>query len=1102
MKRLALSSLLLISVVAAQAKPRPFVELSSTPVLKPAGSSGISSLTNDTIYFGGTRWAADSMRWEAIKDSVWTFDTGVGSFIKEPGKTYPGVDPYKPDGFHGGMEGWIGWDLTARPVNFFRRLSSADPRWLGSPCVGAAAGLGGNYSCWVGVFPAEAESLCFASGKGYGNVWHVCLEHGFDYFGGAATLAFSYKNETEEGFDYTYVYCDTGGSLPVEIVAYTGTASGTASLPMTQGIELPVVPKPIRIKFCVDSDAAWSDQDGLSPTDCGAFAVDNILLTGAITHSADFETSDDGWKLSAPKPALGGEWSNLVALQDLPPPDTLTQCSFRDSVLVFYDPASGSHPPFQDNVAISPWIDFERAGVEAGPRYFIDLDGYFNLPLRNYIFVATMTQWFPDTCSVSGQVGVSPWNTNGFVYYFGGYPVCRHSRRLTIDFTNIIPPQVKQVRIGVGVVNYCRFFANCTGVENSSPWFDNLRFATYKFHTIQEAIDQAASGDTIWVPPGTYNQLGDVNLTFRGKNVVLRSVAGAESTFIDGKGENRGLICDQGEDSTSAVIGFTFTNCTAPKDPQNHYLLEGGAVYLGSQVSVRFENCVFQNSKAGKGGGLFTVSDARPQFKKCLFKNNDAWAAFSGNYTTSPGEIHFEDCRFDSNSGAVYIDYMNSTFVRCSFEGNQGGTNLGGLSNQGAADLSGYPLIDQCEFKNNLGNGLHLYYRGDVQRSKFTANQGAGLNYGTGYSLPGCGSQVTIRNCVFSENKYQGMFGCGGTFDSCLVERNHGGGFWAANSRIRHSRIRNNDTTHDGGGAYLEGGLLEDCIVSGNKALRGGGVLAYPVSYETVGFNHLDTLEIRGCIITGNTAISGGGLFLGQREFGVPSVQGVTISSNFAAWGGGIYVGATPLSVSRSVIWGNEADSSGAEVFLSDPDSVTTFTCSALDSSGIKGKGQAIYDGPQVFSDPSFCRPALASNAPTTEGDYTLWFRSPCLPLASPCDSLIGALGEGCDVVPVLPPPDPWEPPFLKTPGIHAGPNPFTQTLTIHYLSPIGTDPRLEIFTVDGRRVGSWSLRPGSGVLDWNGTDLLGKPVASGLYLLRYIAGDLQVVRRVVRISR
>jgi len=80
----------------------------------------------------------------------------------------------------------------------------------------------------------------------------------------------------------------------VEITSFTGAVSGTASLPLTQGIELPRVPKPIKIKFCFDSDGAWSDQDGLNPTDCGAFALDDVSIQGAITHSTDFESSNDG----------------------------------------------------------------------------------------------------------------------------------------------------------------------------------------------------------------------------------------------------------------------------------------------------------------------------------------------------------------------------------------------------------------------------------------------------------------------------------------------------------------------------------------------------------------------------------------------------------------------------------------------------------------------------------------------------------------------------------------------------------------------------------------------------------------------------------------
>src|SRR5262249_44680628 len=162
----------------------------------------------------------------------------------------------------------------------------------------------------------------------------VCIEHAFAYSGGTATLGFQYKNNTEDTYDFTFVYVDTSGNgNNVEIASYTGTVSGTESHVLTQGVELPRVPKPIKIKFCVISDGAWSDQDGLFPPDCGAFAVDNIVITGAINHSADFESSDNGWILSPAQPGRGGEWANLYHVNDLPPTNFACACALYDSVL-------------------------------------------------------------------------------------------------------------------------------------------------------------------------------------------------------------------------------------------------------------------------------------------------------------------------------------------------------------------------------------------------------------------------------------------------------------------------------------------------------------------------------------------------------------------------------------------------------------------------------------------------------------------------------------------------------------------------------------------------------------------------------------------------
>lgn len=290
---------------------------------------------------------------------------------------------------------------------------------------------------------------------------------------------------------------------------------------------------------------------------------------------------------------------------------------------------------------------------------------------------------------------------------------------------------------------------------------------------------------------------------------------------------------------------------------------------------------------------------------------------------------------------------------------------------------------------------------------------------------------------------------------------------------------------------------LESCIVRGNtSAYGGGGVFA---AFNN-GFGPVNPVIIRDCVITGNTAVVGGGVFLDHARYDIPMVvSGTTVGGNSADRGGAVYLDGI-CEANRSIFWGNSADSLGPVVLLADSSSVVTFTCSALDSIPVSGPGDAHYDGPQIFQDPKFCLPQPASNAPTTLGDYTLASSSPCLPLASPCDSLVGALGEGCQVVAVLPGPE--EPPALKAFGIRAAPNPFDHSLDIHYLSPSGGDSRLEIYSVGGRLVSAWSLQSGSGVVKWDGRDSIGKPVASGIYLVRYLAGDLHAVHRVVRITR
>jgi hypothetical protein len=458
-----------------------------------AGASGVfSTAVAGTTFYGGTLWAADSNRWEAKQNSLWTFDTGVGSSrVPVGGSTYPGVDPNKLPGLHQTLEGWVGFDNTYSELTYFRRLASTDARWTApggqGVCVGSAGGLAGTFSYWAGVFAGEANTLCYAAGQGYGNAWNVCIGKTFNWTGGSVSLSFLYRNDTEPGFDFTNVVCDTSGGAgdDVLVTSFDGPSGGTASVTLSAGQELPTTgPKPIVLKFCATSDVAYSDQDGLYATSCGAFGVDNITASGGITESATFETGNNGWALLPAAAGPGGEWSNLVSLSDLPAPLTPCICALDDTVLVFEDLSVNGHGLFQDNLAASPWVDLGPGGFNnQAPGKLIKVNVYAEMPLLNYVFAQFNVQWYPEVCLNTGKLITSAWTSDGFVYYFGGVPNCTTTAPPVLgaqfDFSGIVPTGASQVRIGVGVLSYCRFFANCTGVSNSTPWFDYIGLGVY-----------------------------------------------------------------------------------------------------------------------------------------------------------------------------------------------------------------------------------------------------------------------------------------------------------------------------------------------------------------------------------------------------------------------------------------------------------------------------------------------------------------------------------------------------------------------------------------------------------------------------------------------
>ena len=501
-------------------------------VWKPAAPGVLAPAAWDTTYFGGTTWNSDSSRWEAIQDSVWTFDTGVGSHFDH---SDPSVDPFKSPGRHAAMEGWYGFDyLQSGNEPYFRRVHSGDSRW-NAVCVGSAAGLGGVYSMWAGAFEEEADALCWAAGQGYGNNWNLGIRKLIDNVGGVnGRITFDYVIETEGCCDYVELYVDpTGSPIPdsKQIVpqAQGGHLSGSSSVTGHQADLLisnnnwpSLSGSSAYVYFVVESDGGWSDEDfaGGFQTECGAIAIDNVVITesAALIASTDFEADQGGWALAPPTPGPGDfsdlqTVSSLGGFQGVP-----CDCALSDSVLTFND-GSGKAPD-QQNLAGSPWIDLKRAGLTGSPGKFIEFDYYADMPLLNGVYMFFQIQWYPFVCPATGTVTNSGWQEpSSFWLPFGPELNCTTNNKETFDFSDVVGLNAEQVRIAVGVVNFCPTdswgLADCdNAAANNTPWFDNIRFGVYGdqdvplieaaslFHP-QDAFPQ--DGTLHWDAPGRFD---------------------------------------------------------------------------------------------------------------------------------------------------------------------------------------------------------------------------------------------------------------------------------------------------------------------------------------------------------------------------------------------------------------------------------------------------------------------------------------------------------------------------------------------------------------------------------------------------------------------
>ena len=415
--------------------------------------------------------------------------------------------------------------------------------------------------------------------------------------------------------------------------------------------------------------------------------------------------------------------------------------------------------------------------------------------------------------------------------------------------------------LGLTVARGATNYVARNGQTPASPY---LTWATAASN-IQEAVNAAASGNTVLVGDGVYTLTNQIILA---KPVTLISVNGAAAAVIDGNypyATNRCLKYNQ--DINSTVDGFTIRNgyflipsgagegeyggggvsmfcdgilrnCTivsntcdnAAKVPN----CGGGGVFMNRRSAI-VSNCVIRGNRfigTGRGGGgiyMFAVGNAR--MVDCTLEENDAPATSGGGAHLWGGIV--SNCLFAGNTAKAGGGFFQSgAYVpqrNCTFVGNLAGEG-------GGATIAGGWFID-CVFSNNVATNTY----------------GGGVAFGYGGSA---------SNCLFYGNICAGE---GGGLTTLRTENNI--------CRIHNCLLIANQAAKGGGGAKsIYEGQYRNCLFLNNtntSATGGGGGLyaafmsGHPVTSPTVGGGYADNLTLAGN--------QSGGLGGGLRVEGIAS---------------------------------------------------------------------------------------------------------------------------------------------------------------------------------------------------------------------------------------
>ena len=359
------------------------------------------------------------------------------------------------------------------------------------------------------------------------------------------------------------------------------------------------------------------------------------------------------------------------------------------------------------------------------------------------------------------------------------------------------------------------------------------------------------------------------------------------STFTNNSAVVGGVMCTF--DSSFNITSSTFTNNSA----------DVGGVMGTFDSSFNITSSTFTNNSAARDGGVMYTFDSSFNITSSTFTKNSA-AYYGGVMFTSKSSFNITSNTFTNNSaaclGGVMYTFDSSFNITSST-----------FTNNSAAD-GGVTRIFASSMNNIVGAIMFTIDSSThITNGTFDFNSGSLYVFNSNLTF----SELTkLENCAEPSNKAAGTREEGGaitSFQSTVIftgvsslsnnQARHGGAILASESKIvmyGDTTIANNTSTNSsGGGIFLQQSELEikgNCTISGNYAMRGGGIHA---TSSTVAVYQPWTLHF-----INNTAENGSGLYLEDNpklyvlksQISQKDEYQLLFYDNYANYGGAIYV--------------------------------------------------------------------------------------------------------------------------------------------------------------------------------------------------------------------